>query len=142
MLGRSFVVFGAGIIVGVVGARFLLSHPQAKHFLATINANTDGKMSSLILHDALVSDFQDECVEVYDWPDGLQRPVSPGLHVLVHRVRYLGNQVWRNLRFVELLQMTLDFADGHAASVERENSLIEPFKSGLPLLHQLGLEGA
>src|SRR5262249_47328476 len=59
-----------------------------------------------------------------------------------HRISHTRDEVWGDLRAVELLQVRLDVAYAHAAGVERENLLVEARETTLMLGDKLGLKRA
>ena len=74
--------------------------------------------------------------------DVLQRPVLPLLSVAEHRVGDLRDQIRRDLRAVDLREVSLDLADRQTARVDADHAIVEPDPPGLTLLDDLRLKRA
>lgn len=120
---------------------FGLGDPQAQHFLLAGQIDTDGQIDRLDRHSA-VAHLDVDAVEIDDGVKRIQGAGLPSLDLVDHAICHGGNQRRRNLGAVHLFQVDLDLPHGHAASVERQNLVVEAGPACLVLGDQLRLEGA
>ena len=66
----------------------------------------------------------------------------PFANLLEDRVGDPADQIGRNLDAVNLHEVRLDLANRQAARIQANDAVIETVKAGLPLGHELRLEGA
>ena len=91
---------------------------------------------------ASAADVHHYAVEIHDRPDLVQRPNTPGRHILVQIGRDFRDQLGGNLDIVQLKHDLLDVARGHPLGIQGQNLLVEARHVPLVLADQLRLESA
>jgi len=91
-------------------------------------------------HRAFVAHLHSQCVEEHQGVEGLQRPVLPFGHLLVHRIRHRADQLGRDVNAIELAQVALDLPHAQATRVERDHLGVEVWEAAAILGDQLWLE--
>ena len=116
--------------------------PDPEHVALALDGDPDGEIAGAGADGAVLADLHQQTVEVDDRIHRVQRPGAPRGDVLEHGVGDRADRVAADLHAVELAQVRLDVAHGHAAGVEPEDLLVQPGQPGLALAHELGVEAA
>lgn len=93
-------------------------------------------------HRGLVTNLHAERIEEHDGIQRLERSALPGGHFGDHRIGDRAGQIGRDVDGIRLAKEGLDFPDGQAAGVQRDDLLVEPREPALVLADQLRLKGA
>lgn len=118
----------------------LLADPQARQLLLAGQVDAQGQVHRPGLDLALGPELQVDGVQADHRPDRIQGPALPGLDLIEGRVCDLRDQGRGDLNVVQLLQVRLHLAGGHAPGVQGQNLLVEAGQPDLTLADGLGLE--
>jgi len=116
--------------------------PDPQDLLLAVDADTDRQVGGLVLDRALVADLAHDGVEEDHRPHRIQRARLPLADLVEDGIGDLGDQVWGDVDLVDVEQVGLDVAHGHAVGVEADHDLVDPIQAALALAHDLGLVGA
>lgn len=91
----------------------------------TRQRHAQGHVERLLAHGGAVANAHEKRIQIDNGVDGVDRAALPRLRSLQDGIGDFADKLWRNVRAVDLLEIALNLPRRHAASVERENFLIE-----------------
>ncbi len=82
-------------------------------------------VGGLVRNRVVVAHLDHDRVQEDDGIDGVERPGLPGLHLLQHTVSDPRDRLVRQFGAIDLPQMVLDVADGHAVRVQTDDHVVQ-----------------
>src|SRR5664279_3935348 len=104
--------------------------PQPQHFFVAFHGDADGHVDGPILHRAFLTHLDHQGIQVHDRVYRIQRPVLPGSHFVQHRIGDVADEGRAHLHPVDLLQVPLDVARGHATRIHRQDLGVQARHAG------------
>ena len=94
-----------------------LLDPQAEDLFGSVGPNPARDVDGFVAHHAFVAHLDPDGVEEDQCIERLQRPVLPFGDLLEDGARDRADEIGGDVEPVEIAQMTLDFANAHAARI-------------------------
>jgi hypothetical protein len=87
-------------------------------------------------------DLHHKGVKVDDWIEAFERACLPGADFIYYSIRYLRNERRRNFYLIDFFKVSLNLAHRHAASLQRQNLVVETREASLTFSNYLRLEAS